>query len=80
MRDGDKVKWVYLKNNPLGLDSTALKGHNDPPQILKFVEQYINYDKIWEKELENKLGDFYEAMNWEKPNSNLQKASQFFGF
>ena len=80
MRDGDKVKWVYLKNNPLGLDSTALKGHNDPPQILKFVEQYIDYDKIWEKELENKLGDFYEAMGWEKPNSNLQKASQFFGF
>ena len=80
MRDGDKVKWVYLKNNPLGLDSTALKGHNDPPQILKFVEQYIDYDKIWEKELENKLGDFYEAMDWEKPNSNLQKASQFFGF
>ena len=33
-----------------------------------------------EKELENKLGDFYEAMDWEKPNSNLQKASQFFGF
>ena len=80
MKDGDKVKWVYLKNNPLGLDSTALKGHNDPPQILKFVEQYIDYDKIWEKELENKLGDFYEAMDWEKPNSNLQKASQFFGF
>ena len=80
MRDGDKVKWVYLKNNPLGLDSTELKGHNDPPQILKFVEQYIDYDKIWEKELENKLGDFYEAMGWEKPNSNLQKASQFFGF
>ena len=53
-----------------------LKGHNDPPQILKFVEQYIDYDKIWEKELENKLGDF--MMGWEKPNSNLQKITIFW--
>ena len=80
MRDGDKVKWVYLKNNPLGLDSTALKGHNDPPQILKFVEQYINYDKIWEKELENKLGDFYEAITGYGSSPEKAKASEFFGF
>ena len=80
MKDGDKIKWVYLKKNPLGLDATGLKGHNDPPQILKLVEQYIDYDKIWEKELENKLDDFYKAMDWEKPNPNLNKASEFFGF
>ena len=69
-----------FKKQSTWIGFNALKGHNDPPQILKFVEQYIDYDKIWEKELENKLGDFYEAMGWEKPNSNLQKASQFFGF
>ena len=80
MKDGDKIKWVYLKKNPLGLEATGLKGHNDPPQILKLVEQYIDYDKIWEKELENKLDDFYKAMDWEKPNPNLNKASEFFGF
>jgi len=80
MKDGDKIKWVYLKRNPLGLDTTGLKGHNDPKEILDFVEQYIDYDKIWKQELENKLDDFYKAMNWEKPNPNLNKASQFFGF
>ena len=80
MKDCDKIKWVYLKKNPLGLEATGLKGHNDPPQILKLVEQYIDYDKIWEKELENKLDDFYKAMDWEKPNPNLNKASEFFGF
>ena len=57
-----------------------LKGHNDPPQILKFVEQYIDYDKIWEKELENKLDDFYKAMDWEKPNPNLQIFLNFLDF
>lgn len=80
MKDGDKIKWVYLKRNPLGLDTTGLKGHNDPKEVLDFVEQYIDYDKIWKQELENKLDDFYKAMDWEKPNPNLNKASQFFGF
>ena len=78
MKDGDKIKWVYLKKNPLGLEATGLKGHNDPPQILKLVEQYIDYDKIWEKELENKLDDFYKAMDWEKPNPNLNKGFRIF--
>ena len=80
MKDGDKIKWVYLKPNPLGLDSVGLTGYNDPKQILDLVEQHIDYDLIWQKELENKLDDFYSAMNWEKPNPNLAKASQFFGF
>jgi len=80
MKDGDKIKWVYLKNNPLGLDSVGLTGYNDPKEILDLVEQYIDYDLIWQKELENKLDDFYKAMNWEKPNPNMAKASKFFGF
>ena len=80
MKDGDKIKWVYLKPNPLGLESVGLTGYNDPKQILDLVEQHIDYDLIWQKELENKLDDFYSAMGWEKPNPNLAKASQFFGF
>ena len=80
MKDGDKVKWVYLKKNPLGLQTTAFTGHSDPPEINAFIEQYIDYDLIWEKELENKLDDFYAAMSWDKPNPNLAAASQFFSF
>jgi DNA polymerase-2 len=80
MKDGDKIKWVYLKKNPLGLEATAFTGHNDPPQINQFIQQYIDINLIWEKELENKITDFYDAMGWDKPNPNLAKASQFFGF
>jgi DNA polymerase elongation subunit (family B) len=80
MKDGDKVKWVYLKPNPLGLNTTAINGYNDPPEIEEFVSNYIDYDLLWEKELENKLDDFYSAMNWEKPNPSLEKASEFFDF
>ena len=80
MKDGDKIKWVYLKKNPLGLQTTGFTGHSDPPEINAFIEQYIDYDLIWEKELENKLTDFYNAMSWDKPNPNLAAASQFFSF
>src|SRR5210317_757390 len=80
MKDGDKIKWVYLKNNPLGLQSVGLTGYNDPKEILDLVEQHIDYDLIWKKELENKLDDFYKAMDWDKPNPNMAAASKFFGF
>ena len=79
MKDGDKIKWVYLKSNKMGLETTGLTGYNDPPQILDLVKRYIDYDLIWKKELENKITDFYNAMGWDKPNPNLKKASQFFG-
>ena len=80
MKDGDKIKWVYLKNNEMGLETTGLTGYNDPPQILDLVKRYIDYDLIWKRELENKLDDFYNAMNWDKPNPNLKTASKFFEF
>ena len=80
MKDGDKIKWVYLKKNPLGLETTAFTGHSDPPEINAFIQQYIDYDLIWEKELNNKLDDFYNAMNWDKPNPNLASAEKFFSF
>ena len=80
LKDGDKIKWVYLKNNPLGLESVGMTGYNDPPEILDLVREYIDYELIWQKELENKLDDFYLAMKWEKPSPHLKKASQFFGF
>ena len=80
MKDGDKIKYVYLKNNPLGLDTVGLTGYNDPKEILDLVEEYIDYDKLWERELKNKLDDFYSAMHWESPNPNLENIGKFFSF
>ena len=80
IRDGDKVKWVYLKNNPLGLDTLAFKDYNDPKEIMDFIEQYIDRDKIFEAELENKLDDFYNALKWEKATTETKTAKKFFAF
>jgi len=80
IRDGDKVKWVYLKNNPLGLDTVAFKDYNDPNEIMNFVEQYVDRDMIYKAELENKVDDFYKALKWEKASTEAQTAKKFFSF
>ena len=77
--DGEKVKWAYLSDNPYGFDTICLRGYQDPDFIVTFVEQYIDRNKIFEKELKNKLDDFYSALNWGSfPENN--NAKKFFSF
>jgi DNA polymerase elongation subunit (family B) len=80
IRDGDKVKWVYLKNNPLGLEGLAFKDYNDPKEIIDFIETYIDRDGIYKAELENKIDDFYNALKWQKVSAETQTAKKFFAF
>jgi DNA polymerase elongation subunit (family B) len=80
MRDGDKIKWVYLKQNPFGLDAVGFKGHDDPDEIMDLVRTYIDYDKIFERELLKKLEDFYGALGWGAVLSSQKTAEQFFSF
>jgi DNA polymerase elongation subunit (family B) len=81
INDGDKIKYTYLKKNPLGMEAVALKGYDDPEELVKFVDTYIDYEALFEKELKNKLEDFYDAQNWGMlPTDVNQSASKFFSF
>jgi DNA polymerase elongation subunit (family B) len=80
MVNGDKVKWVYLKDNPLGLDGLAFTGYSDPPEIEDFVNTYIDHSKIFERELRYKLQDFYDAIGWGEMISEQKTAEKFFNF
>jgi DNA polymerase elongation subunit (family B) len=77
--DSEKIKWAYLKSNPLNLNSCAIRGFDDPAEIVDFIKQYIDYDKVFDASLEKKLGAFYSALNWGNipKNSNI---SDFFSF
>ena len=77
--NGEKVKWGYLKNNPYGFDTMALRGYEDPKELVNFVNMYIDRDKMFERDLQGKIDDFYAAMNWGKlpENNNMGK---FFSF
>ena len=80
IKNGDKVKWVYLKNNPLGLDGIAFTGYSDPPEIEEFINTYIDHNKIFERELRYKLQDFYDAIGWGEMISEQKQAEKFFSF
>jgi DNA polymerase elongation subunit (family B) len=79
--DGAKIKYVYLKSNPLKIAALAIKGYQDPPEILKLVETYIDSDALFDNELKKKLDDFYAALGWGiLPTGVNQQASEFFSF
>jgi DNA polymerase elongation subunit (family B) len=80
-KDGSKVKWVYLKNNPYGLDALAFNGDNeDPPKIIEILNQYTDYDKIFERELLSKFQDIFDVMGWGLVINNKRNAEKFFDF
>ena len=77
--DGEKVKWGYLVNNPYGFETMALRGYQDPPEIVAFAEQYLDHNKMFTADLSNKFNDFYAAMGWgQLPENN--NAKRFFSF
>jgi len=77
--NGDKIKWVYLKKNPLNIEVLALKGYNDPQKILNFIGKFIDYETTFERRILNKLQSYYDALDWGKIILN-EYASQFFEF
>jgi hypothetical protein len=80
LKNGDKVKWVYLKTNPLGIDGLAFTGYKDPPEIEEFLATYIDHNKIFERELGHKLQDFFDAVGWGEVISEQRTAEKFFNF
>jgi hypothetical protein len=78
---GDKIKWTYLKRNPYMIDSIAVKGYDDPPEILELVETYIDHERVFESDLKNKLSAYYEALEWGLiPTEINQSAFEFFKY
>lgn len=79
--DGQKIKWIYMKQNQLGIESLAMKADGtDPKQVMDFIEQYIDRNAMYEQELKTKLVDFYSILKWDYPTLESRKAEEFFNF
>ena len=78
---GGKIKWVYLKENPFGLNGLAFKDDGkDPKIVMDFINKYIDRNAIWDAELEKKLVDFYTALKWNMYSENAAAIDAFFSF
>ena len=76
--NGEKIKWVYLKENPLNLPTMAYKGHEDPPEVLEFIRQFIHVEKIYNQVLHKKIMMLYEALGWDEPTDATKTLERFF--
>ncbi len=78
IRNSSKIKWVYLKDNPFNIDAIAYKGYDDPKEIIDFINQYVNRDKLFDKALKKKIELFYESMKWDMPVDKKSSIERFF--
>ena len=78
----DKIKWCYLKENPLQLEVMAIKNNNDnQKEIEEYILNYIDYDAMFQSKLQGKLQDFYESLHWGiLPDRNTKKINSLFKF
>jgi hypothetical protein len=76
---GDKMYIAYLKENKYKIDVMGFNGYNDPPEIMDFIEKYIDRDRIFESVMRNKLEGVYEDLGWGAPifNRNVHKFFKF---
>ena len=78
IKNSDKIKWIYLKQNPFNIDALAFKGYDDPQEILDFITQYIDYEKLYDRGLHKKIKMFYEALDWSLPIDKKNTLERFF--
>ena len=78
INNGDKIRWSYMKNNELGIEVVAYKGHEDPPEIIKFIRENIDYNKIYKQSLKKKIDMFYKSLEWGDPVDKSQTIERFF--
>jgi hypothetical protein len=78
IKNKEKIKWAYMKKNPLGIDALAFKGYDDPKEIMDFIEENIDYDRLFEGALQKKINMFYGAMSWDLPVDKKNTLARFF--
>ena len=74
----DKVKWIYLKNNPYKIEALAFFDYDMPDKIQDFLNIYADRQKVFESILLNKLEGFFNDLEWSLDlNPHLDALSSF---
>jgi len=75
---GDKIKWVYLIDNPYKIEVIGFLSFDLPDKMRTFLNDYADRKKSFETILQSKLEGFYSDLNWTlNLNPNINK---FFSF
>ena len=60
----DKIKWIYLKDNPYKVESLAFFDYEMPDKIKDFLNLYADRKKVFDSILLNKLEGFFSDLQW----------------
>jgi len=60
----DKVKWIYLKDNPYKIEGLAFYDYDMPDKIKDFLDAYADRQKVFDSILLNKLEGFFSDLQW----------------
>lgn len=60
----DKVKWIYLKDNPYKIEALAFFDYEMPDKIKDFLDIYADRQKVFDSILLNKLEGFFSDLGW----------------
>jgi len=75
---GDKIKWVYLIDNPYKVEVIGFLNFDMPDKMRTFLNNYADRKKSFETILQSKLENFYNDLGWTlNLNPNINK---FFSF
>ena len=75
---GDKIKWIYLIDNPYKIDAIGFLSFDIPDKMRTFLNDYADRKKSFETILQSKLENFYNDLGWTlNLNPNINK---FFSF
>ncbi len=75
---GDKIKWIYLIDNPYKIEAIGFLSFDVPDKMRKFLNDYADRKKSFETILQSKLENFYTDLGWTlNLNPNINKFFQF---
>ena len=62
----------------MNVKQIAFKGYDDPPKIMDFIIENIDYEKLFNRALLKKIRMFYEALEWDMPVDKINTLERFF--
>ena len=76
--NGSKIKWLYLKDNPYGINVLAFAHLKVPKKMLDFLNKFADRERIYKTILENKLEGLFSDLGWIL--STNQQLFDFFSY
>lgn len=79
IQNGDKIKFFYLKNNPMNFVEFAVSNDVVCKEANEYIEKHIDRDKIVASALQKKIEVLYDdVLHWSLPDFSKPVDTQYF--